>query len=170
MSSSFPILAREQYALVCNAREVLLAYCDRLPPEALLTGQPEVGWGGSIRNLLVHNANAYRYWIGMQALGRSLEFIHEADVPDLSAVRDLYRDVDRMMEAFLEAYGEEGQSEVEVHRKGRTYSVDALAVFTHVITHEFHHKGQILTLGRRLGHIPVDTDILRDTDPDQDNP
>ncbi len=34
-------------------------------------------------------------------------------------------------------------------------------LFTHVITHEFHHKGQVLSLSRHLGYIPVDTDIIR---------
>jgi uncharacterized damage-inducible protein DinB len=39
--------------------------------------------------------------------------------------------------------------------------VDGFKLFTHTITHEFHHKGQILTLSRQLGYTPVDTDIMR---------
>ena len=34
-------------------------------------------------------------------------------------------------------------------------------LFTHVITHEFHHQGQILPMSRQLGYIPVDTDVMR---------
>lgn len=36
-----------------------------------------------------------------------------------------------------------------------------LKIFTHVITHGFHHKGQILSLNRHLKYAPVDTDIIR---------
>ncbi|MCB0535444.1 MAG: hypothetical protein KDD14_24780 [Saprospiraceae bacterium] len=36
-----------------------------------------------------------------------------------------------------------------------------LRLFTHIVTHEFHHKGQILSLSRHLGYTPVDTDIMR---------
>ncbi|RZL05047.1 MAG: hypothetical protein EOO89_27250 [Pedobacter sp.] len=38
---------------------------------------------------------------------------------------------------------------------------DSYSIFTHVITHEFHHKGQSMTMSRLLGHTPPDTDILR---------
>ncbi|HEO8418505.1 TPA: hypothetical protein VBX77_000466 [Yersinia enterocolitica] len=30
----------------------------------------------------------------------------------------------------------------------------------HSITHEFHHKGQIVAMLRSLGYIPKNTDIL----------
>jgi len=32
---------------------------------------------------------------------------------------------------------------------------------THVMTHEFHHKGQIMTMGRMLGYTPPDADVIR---------
>ncbi|MCB0624495.1 MAG: hypothetical protein KDC43_11415, partial [Saprospiraceae bacterium] len=38
---------------------------------------------------------------------------------------------------------------------------EAFRLFTHVVTHEFHHKGQILSLTRHLGFVPVDTDVMR---------
>lgn len=33
-------------------------------------------------------------------------------------------------------------------------------LLTHSITHEFHHKGQIVAMLRLLGYIPKNTDIL----------
>ncbi|RSK47607.1 hypothetical protein EI291_14730 [Hymenobacter rigui] len=36
-----------------------------------------------------------------------------------------------------------------------------LHVFTHIIRHEFHHKGQMLNMSRQLGCTPVDTDAIR---------
>ncbi|RZK68975.1 MAG: hypothetical protein EOO92_22520, partial [Pedobacter sp.] len=35
------------------------------------------------------------------------------------------------------------------------------SLFTHVITHEFHHKGQIMSMMRLIGYIPPDADIIR---------
>lgn len=32
---------------------------------------------------------------------------------------------------------------------------------THVMTHEFHHKGKIMTMGRMLGYTPPDADVIR---------
>ena len=36
-----------------------------------------------------------------------------------------------------------------------------LQLFTHTITHEFHHKGQVMSMSRLLGYVPVDADIIR---------
>ncbi|MFI5159066.1 MAG: DinB family protein [Sphingobacteriales bacterium] len=35
-------------------------------------------------------------------------------------------------------------------------------LFTHVTTHEFHHKGQVVSMSRQLGYTPVDTDVIRE--------
>ena len=50
------------------------------------------------------------------------------------------------------------QFEAERDRMPLRYTTDTL--FTHVITHEFHHKGQLLTLSRILGYVPPDEDII----------
>ncbi|MFM9837313.1 MAG: DinB family protein [Cyclobacteriaceae bacterium] len=34
-------------------------------------------------------------------------------------------------------------------------------LFTHVITHEFHHKGQVMMIARSLGYVPPDSDAIR---------
>ncbi|TDH29325.1 hypothetical protein EXU57_00555 [Segetibacter sp. 3557_3] len=44
---------------------------------------------------------------------------------------------------------------------GTVSQATPLQVYTHVITPEFHHKGQVLTLSRQQGYIPADTDIIR---------
>jgi uncharacterized damage-inducible protein DinB len=45
--------------------------------------------------------------------------------------------------------------------RNRQVSATPLQLFTHLLTHEFHHKGQIMTMCRLLGHIPPDTDVIR---------
>lgn len=51
--------------------------------------------------------------------------------------------------------------ELEFELNGQQKNASILKLFTHVITHEFHHKGQIISLKRHLGYIPAVTDILR---------
>lgn len=68
--------------------------------------------------------------------------------------------VDRLMSDFFELM-EKSDVEVEYEIKGTKNIVEPFKLFTHVITHEYHHKGQILSLSRHLGYIPVDTDIIR---------
>ncbi|MFD1258691.1 DinB family protein [Mucilaginibacter terrae] len=36
-----------------------------------------------------------------------------------------------------------------------------LQIFTHTITNEFHHKGQILIIFRLLGQTPPGSDMIR---------
>ncbi len=50
---------------------------------------------------------------------------------------------------------------MELDKNGAILMVNPLQLFTHVITHEFHHKGQIMSLSRHLGYTPVDADIIR---------
>lgn len=33
-------------------------------------------------------------------------------------------------------------------------------LFMHTVTHEYHHKGQIMAMARQLGYKPPNTDVL----------
>ena len=46
-------------------------------------------------------------------------------------------------------------------RQPQPQELTPLQLFTHTITHEFHHKGQVLSMSRLLGYVPVDTDVIR---------
>jgi uncharacterized damage-inducible protein DinB len=54
-----------------------------------------------------------------------------------------------------------GMQKIAYELNNGSHDTSAFQIFTHVITHEFHHKGQILSLSRHLGYTPVDTDIIR---------
>ena len=62
---------------------------------------------------------------------------------------------------FLDHFDQRYDQPVEGELASRHFSATPLELFTHVLTHEFHHKGQILVLGRAWGYEPVDTDVLR---------
>ena len=74
---------------------------------------------------------------------------------------ELFDGVDNMMYEFIKLFENPGAKEIYYDIDGVKNSASLLKLFTHVITHEFHHKGQILSISRHLGYTPVDTDIIR---------
>ncbi|MCU5378655.1 hypothetical protein OCA08_16075 [Bacillus cereus] len=44
-------------------------------------------------------------------------------------------------------------------QKKEPWSTTPLWLLTHTETHEFHHKGQIVSMARHLGYNPPDTDL-----------
>ena len=57
------------YAWVRRSREVLLGYCASLPPEIYTQERSDFAFG-SIRNLHVHVADGYLWWVGAVGMGR----------------------------------------------------------------------------------------------------
>lgn len=152
-------LFRQQYALIRDARGVLLAYCAELAPNHFLYENDGFGRGGSVRNLLVHIANTYELWIGHRALKRAPFFTTYDSVQTAEDAMFLFDSVDQLMEDFFDHL--EDTEEVNFDVNGTTRKAPRTRLYTHVITHEFHHKGQILSVTRQLGYTPVDTDVMR---------
>ncbi|MES2649091.1 MAG: DinB family protein [Bacteroidota bacterium] len=152
---------REQYEHVCQSREVLFNYCRMIDAAHMILENSSFGRGGSIRNLLVHVANTYEYWIGECALHRSISFTPYSSIKSMDEIDCLFIVIDKMMYAFIETFKDPQVSQVSYNLNGLEESAGAFKLFTHVITHEFHHKGQILSISRHLGYTPVDTDIMR---------
>jgi uncharacterized damage-inducible protein DinB len=151
----------QQYEFVKEARSVLLEYCKTIPPEELRIEHSTFGRGGSIRNLLVHIVNTYQFWIGNKALKKDIPFTAYDSIENIDQVQNVFDDVDLLLEEFIHmAEALENQC-ITYEINGLIAEVEPLKLFTHVITHEFHHKGQILAIGRLMGYIPVDTDIMR---------
>ncbi len=151
---------REQYILVKASRAVLLDYCATISHEDFVVTHPDFG-RGSVRNLLVHIANVYEFWIGANAMKRNIGFTSFDDIQNVERSRKLFTDIDNLTEAFFDFVTLENPDAFLIERNGVTHQYTPVALFTHVITHEFHHKGQLLTLSRILGYIPPDTDIIR---------
>lgn len=151
----------EQYHEVRESRRVLIEYCKMISPPLLFAENSSFGRGGSIISLLVHVVNTYQFWIAKTALGKAISFPAYQSVHSVKEVADMFDEVDRLMMEFITAahFTENDQLHYEI--QGAAGKVSKLKLFTHVITHEFHHKGQILSLSRHLGYTPVDTDIVR---------
>lgn len=160
-SSSAALLAA-QYHLVQEARAALLDYCAKLAPTHFVAPVAELQQR-SMRDLLVHTANSYHIWLGRVALGRPDATPPPAEVPGVAALRQLFGEVDKLVLDFWQHFDAEWlvARDFYVRRQLEPLLLTPLQIFTHVTTHEFHHKGQVLTMSRLLGYEPVDTDIIR---------
>ncbi|MCB9234632.1 MAG: damage-inducible protein DinB [Bacteroidia bacterium] len=151
---------KSQYEWVRGSREVMLDYCGTMAKGDFLKGDTLFA-KGSLRNILVHAANTYLFWIGQHALGRKMVFIEPDSVGSVEDIRKVFGQVDELMLAFWEWLAAENPGMVQISLNGNQFEASPLKLFTHVTTHEFHHKGQVMALGRFLGYIPVDADIMR---------
>ncbi|MBO0358846.1 DinB family protein [Hymenobacter sp. BT186] len=117
----------------------------------------------SMRDLVVHVANTYRHWLGIAAHGQPHSYYAPAQVPDVAAVQQLFQEIDELVVAYTTLAERDWQTPQTVAVPGRAapLALTPLALFTHVITHEFHHKGQLLRMSRQLGYTPTDTDVIR---------
>lgn len=145
------------YGWVQRSREVLFGYCESLPLEIYTQERSDFGFG-SIRNLHVHVADCYLWWVGAVGMGHSETDLKGADFPNVAAVRAVFEGVDRLVEEALRSFDRLDEVYVWTHpREGRKANVSQRWLLMHPITHEFHHKGQMVALGRVLGHPVLDS-------------
>jgi len=153
-------MLKQQYEYVLSSRNSLLTYISTISEQDFLTDNSSFG-RGSIRNLLVHICQTYCAWIGERALGIKQDFLPFENYQTLSDCLSYFAQVDEYIGLFTEKFKGNEQQQIELERNGESLIVNPLKLFTHVITHEFHHKGQIMSLSRHLGYTPVDADIIR---------
>jgi uncharacterized damage-inducible protein DinB len=150
--------ANQQYHWIKDSRKVLFDYCKTISPQDFINQNTSFGRGGSMRNLLVHIANTYQFWIANTALQMNVRYPKYEDVHDIESIIHIFDDVNAFMETFIESMDARS---IPYELGGRKDATTPLKLFTHVITHEFHHKGQILSISRHLGYTPIDTDVMR---------
>ncbi len=152
---------REQYEFIRGSRGVLLDYCKSISPVDLQNQNSSFGRGGSMKNLLIHIANTYQFWIGKIGLNKDIVFTNYELDYTIDQIIDLYVTIDKLVDEFIQLIEDSDAQEINYELDGTNSRVKPFKLFSHVITHEFHHKGQILSISRHLGYIPVDTDIMR---------
>lgn len=156
---------RQQYSLVQRPRSILFEFLqDVVGNDGLNRVFPEFG-DKSIRGLLEHIAGCYSTWLGFHALRHSRAFFDHEPCTTMYLIRRLFALVDRTMDDFLESFKDKLDAPLTTeHDPGEWITATPLALFTHVITHEFHHKGQIVWMCRLLGYTPKDTDVSNSFD------
>ncbi|MCK7590515.1 DinB family protein [Subsaxibacter sp. CAU 1640] len=153
-------LLRTQYDYIKQSRSVLFNYCHSISNDKFLLENSSFG-RGSIANLLAHMGNTYLFWIGQICLHRNLTYLEYGDIKNMDDILAHFATVDETVYSLLSA------DDINLFEE-RTYEINKVEgkasifkIVTHVFTHEYHHKGQVLSLSRHLGYIPVDTDIMR---------
>ena len=149
------------YRLIQGSRERVFAWAESLPPGVYTRRHPDFAYG-SVRNIHAHVADCYLAWIGERGLGLDVPELGAAELPDVAAMRKRYAEVDAVVERALGEFTDLDAPISIPHRDG-TLEVTRRWLLLHPFTHEFHHKGQALALGRVLGHpYPPgpDTDLL----------
>ena len=150
---------QKQYALVKLSREAVFSFIETRLGADLNT--PVAAFDDkSIRHLLEHTASCYLNWLAYFALQQPAGSIKDRGFTTMPQIRQLYRQVDDTVAEFLEKFKETIDLPIKgVHNACGQVIATPLEVLTHVMTHEFHHKGQILSMCRLLGCPPPDTDI-----------
>jgi uncharacterized damage-inducible protein DinB len=147
----------QQYEWIKQTREMLFNYCETMSP-ADYTRELESFGGDSIRNLHAHVADCYRVWLGVRALGKSMPEINPEMINSVEEMRNTFKQTDELVHEFLNEFEGRWDEGHVASKNGKMFT--ALWLFTHTTTHEFHHKGQIVKIGRILGYIPPDTDLI----------
>ena len=151
----------QQYRLVQSAREALLDYCGRINPEHFCQKVASFN-NESIASMMAHVATTYVSWLVNFAQQEQRPYFAAEDCVDLRAARVMFNEVNLMVDSFLQKFEDALDAPLTLpKREGLELSLSPFMLFTHVITHEFHHKGQMVNMSRQLGYIPVDTDVIR---------
>ncbi|GAA4315491.1 hypothetical protein GCM10023149_12130 [Mucilaginibacter gynuensis] len=95
-------------------------------------------------------------------MNKGVAIIEESDVITIDAVKQLFANADAYVDEFLNRFAQTLNDPISaVLPRNRPVTATPLEIYTHAFAHEFHHKGQIMTMCRLLGHTPPDTDIIR---------
>ena len=140
---------RDLYSWVQAARERVFAWAESLPAGVYTQERRDFAYG-SLRNVQAHIADCYLMWVGTRGLQQPGKRLDASAVPNVAAMRRVYDEVDNVLEqAFAQFTQPDEFSDVQFHDE--VLRVTQRWLVMHPITHEFHHKGQMLTMGRILG-------------------
>jgi uncharacterized damage-inducible protein DinB len=156
---------KKQYGFISSTREILFGFMEEIPLEKLHTIVPNFGSGSIIRTH-IHVADCYRYWLGSFASKQkradfSFTTDYEIEHSDVRKVRASFELVDEVVQRFLDEFNSRWLQNItnEVKWQKEPWSTTPLWLLTHTETHEFHHKGQIVSMARHLGFNPPNTDL-----------
>jgi uncharacterized damage-inducible protein DinB len=146
--------------MVLSSREALFTYLETLNPQHL--HQPLATYTSkSISNVMLHTADTYTAWLVNFAKQENRPYFSEGNYQDLQSIRSAYEQVNLVVNDFLHHFTDALDIPLTLSKNGGAeLTLSPLQLFTHVITHEFHHKGQVLNMSRQLGYTPVDTDVI----------
>lgn len=149
----------ELHAITHERLDVLLSHVSTVPAE--LWRKPISGFGHpSVWKQLVHILTCEEGWVH-DLQNQPFVCWYSEDCPTMAALR---ASTDRIREAtrtYLENLTEERlNTNIEERPADWAYELRSPAfILLHVITHTFHHKGQVVAMLRILGYPAPDTDL-----------
>lgn len=157
---------KKEYQWVKQNRKELLDFCSKIDEKDLNRRIDGFGFQ-SMKETLVHVADCYHAWIGSFILQKTTKPItpkeHVIHV-SLNDIKLRFEQVDEFVNEFFETFSE--QMEIPIQKPipwratTEVISMTPRKLMMHTITHEYHHKGQIVSMARLMGYEPPNTDIL----------
>lgn len=87
--------------------------------------------------------------------------VNPKSVDTLQKMRELFKNTDELVYEFLNDFKTKGDPPPSASWQSDSVELTELWLFTHTITHEFHHRGQIVKIGRQLGYIPPKMNLAK---------
>lgn len=158
-------MKKQEYDWVKQTRQILLDQCKQLN-EGDFT--KELGFSfQSVRDSLIHVAGCYHAWLGSFVLSQTKDPLLTKEVISNMKINDiqLYFEqadvyVDAVFKQFSHKFDDVIERELSWKPGSGIVKKTPHQLLLHSITHEFHHKGQIVAMLRLLGYTPNNTDIL----------
>jgi len=148
----------EFYILNLNVRERLLKFLETIPFEKLTA---ESNWGySSARNMLAHIQETEDWWVKGVLKDEPYQDYNFSDFNSLEDFKKTWEKLQRQTLDYVEANQNILKDRVTRNLRGKTYEFQIQKVLMHVLTHEFHHRGQICLLLRQAGFTPPDVDLV----------
>jgi uncharacterized damage-inducible protein DinB len=138
---------------------LVLDHLSTIPENNYVKEIPNFGFR-TLREQAIHIFNCEGFWI--QTLqGRRYVDRNSEQCPAIADLRLLEREVIQLTDEYLSNLTDQQlNTDAELHFTDGDVAVRTPAlVLHHVLTHAFHHKGQIVAMCRALGHPARDTDL-----------
>jgi uncharacterized damage-inducible protein DinB len=138
---------------------LVLVHLSAIPASDYTKELPGFGFP-TLRQQIIHIFNCEAFWIHVLQ-GLPVQDRSPADCPGIAEARLLGQEVSRQTAAYLSGMSDEQlNTNTKLHFPDGDVAVRTPAlVMHHVLTHAFHHKGQIVAMCRLLGHPVADTDL-----------
>jgi uncharacterized damage-inducible protein DinB len=150
---------RKLHSWTHSSLTLVLDHLSTLPEGDYAKELPDFGCP-ALRAQMIHIFNCEAFWIHtLQAL--PFKDKNPGSCPDILSARALQRSVTANTLAYLSGLTDEQlNANTELHFSDGDIAVRTPAlILHHVLTHAFHHKGQIVSMCRALGYPAPDTDL-----------
>ncbi|MGA7162151.1 MAG: DinB family protein [Bacteroidota bacterium] len=129
--------------------------------EALLYNDLKTSFG-TLHGTLVHICAAEDIWLQRLTGTANPKFLKVADLPDYSAIKAKWQEVENRMLSYVHSLTEEQlqQTSTFLNIKGEPVANVLWHTLQHLVNHGTYHRGQIASMIRQLGGTPANTDLI----------